>query len=148
MSLARKQALISGIAWLVVAVSFVVIIADSGMAALSSADGKTTRSILSAVILPAYVINFGILWRTRRGRQEGDIDERDEAIERRATEFTAIVVFLAVFLYGIALFDANVETGSVPAGWLYILAYGTMVLISVLHPLARLFVDLTGRVDG
>ena len=148
MSLARKQAVILGLVWLAIAVVFAVLLADVGIATFSGPGGKATRSVMGAVILPGYLISFLFMWRTRRGRRAGEIDERDMAVERQATAVTAIVLILAVYLFGIGLYEAHAESGQVPAGWLYVLAYGVVVLASLVHPVISLFLDCTGRVDA
>jgi hypothetical protein len=148
MSLARKLAVISGTTWLIVGIAFVLLILDSGVAGLAAPSGDRTRSILATVILPGYLINFALIWWTRQGRRAGEIDERDKKVERRATEIAAIIVLLTVFLVSIGLYDAYVDRGTVPVGWFYIMAYGTIVWVSLLHPALRLIIDFSGRIDG
>lgn len=148
MSLARKQALVSGTAWLLVSVVFVVLVAATGIEAFASPAGERTRSLVATVILPGYLVNFGIMWWKRRGRRAGEIDERDKAVEHRATEITALVMLLVIFLLSIWLYDTHVEGGMVPVGWLFVMAYGSIALVSLLHPVATLLIDHFGRIDG
>jgi len=148
MSQARKQALISGSAWFVICVVFVLVFLRIGVEAFASAEGERSRSLLATIIVPGYLVNFGIIWWARRGRRAGKIDERDKAVERRATEISAIILLLVVFLASIALYDANVDSGTVPVGWLFIMAYGSIALISLVHPVMTLILDLSGRIDG
>lgn len=148
MSLARKQAVILALAWLAIAILSTIIVTHAGVDRIAGPAGHRTRSLLASVILPGYLISFAVMWRTRRGRRAGDIDERDQAVEHKATEITAIITLLAVYLAGMGLFDAHADTGVVPAGWLYVLAYGTIVLVSLAHPLAALILDFSGRVDA
>jgi hypothetical protein len=148
MTLSRKQALISGAAWLVISVAFAVVLIDVGVGGIAGPSGHTARSILAAVIIPGYAINFAIMWRSRRGRRAGEIDERDKAIEYRATEITAVVLIVTVYLVCIGLYEAHAGEGSVPTGWLFLLAYGCVVLVSLLHPVVTLILDYTGRFHG
>lgn len=148
MSLARRIALISSGAWFVIAIAFVLVIQHSGVDGFADPSGDRTRSILAVTILPGYLINFALIWWTRKGRLACEIDERDKKIERRATEVAAVIVLLTVFLFSIGLYDANVDSGAVPVGWLYIMAYGTIVWVSLLHPLLRLMIDFSGTIDG
>lgn len=145
MSLARKLALFSSITWLVIFVIFVAVSLHLGVEAFAAPAGKKARGLMAAVILPGYLINFAIIWWSRRGHRAGSIDERDKAIEHRATEITAIILLLTIFLFSIGLYDANAESGVVPAGWFYLLAYGTVALVSLLHPVLTLILDLAGR---
>jgi len=148
MSLARKIAVISGTVWLVIGIASTLMVVDSGLEGLASSSGETTRSVLAAMILPGYLIGFALIWWTHKGNRAGEIDERDRKIERRATEIVGIVVLLTVFLVGIGLYDAYLDRGAVPVGWLYIMAYGTIIWVSLLHPMLRLAVDFFGSVDG
>lgn len=148
MSLARKLAVITSIVWLTIGVASTLLVLDSGLDGLASPAGDRTRSLLAAIILPGYLIGFAVLWWTRNGRRAGEIDERDKKVERRATEVAAIVVLLTFFLVSIGLYDAYLDRGAVPVGWLYIMAYGTIVWVSLLHPVLRLIIDLSGSIDG
>lgn len=148
MSLARKLAIISCAAWLTIGVASTLLILDSGLDGLASSSGDRTRSILATIILPGYLIGFALIWWTRNGRRAGEIDERDKKIESLATGIVGIVVLLTVFLVSIGLYDAYLDRGAVPVGWLYILAYGTIVWVSFLHPVLRLIIDFSGTIDG
>lgn len=148
MSQARKQALISGAVWLVISVAFVIVFSTVGVEDFSSPAGQKARGLTGAIILPGYAINFFIMWWSRRGRRAGDLDERDKAIERRASEATLIVILLTVFLGSIGLYEAHADSGTVPAGWLYIMAYGIVALVSLVHPVVTLILDFGGKVDG
>lgn len=145
MSLARKQAIISGLAWLVISILFAVVLTRTGVENLSGPAGHGARSLLAWIIMPGYLINLVIIGRSRRARRDGAIDERDQAIEHRATEATAIVIILAVYLLSITLFETSTKAGTVPSGWLYIIAYGTVALVSLTHPVVRLILDYTGH---
>ena len=57
-------------------------------------------------------------------------------------------MLLTVFLTNIGLYNAYVDRGAVLVGWLYIMAYGSVVWVSLLHPLLRLVIDLFGNIDG
>jgi len=148
MSLARKLAIISCAAWLTIGIASTLLIVDSGLDGLASPSGDRTRSILAAIILPGYLIGFALIWWTRNGQRAGEIDERDKKVESRATEIATIIVLLTFFLVSIGLYDAYLDRGAVPVGWLYIMAYGTIVWVSLLHPVLRLIIDFSGTVDG
>jgi len=148
MSLARKLAIISCAAWLTIGIASTLLIVDSGLDGLASPSGDRARSILAAIILPGYLIGFALIWWTRNGQRAGEIDERDKKVESRATEIATIIVLLTFFLVSIGLYDAYLDRGAVPVGWLYIMAYGTIVWVSLLHPVLRLIIDFSGTVDG
>ena len=148
MSLARKQALISGSVWLVITVALAVSFFSVGAEEFTSPAGQKTRALTATIILPGYAINFFILCCSRRGRRAGDLDERDKAIERRASEATLIVMLLWVYIGSIGLYEAGLDSGTVPAGWLFLMAYGTVALVSLVHPVVSLIMDCSGKIDG
>jgi len=148
MSLARRLAVISSAVWLIIGIAFTFLVLDSGLEGLASSSGERTRSVLAGIILPGYLISFALIWWTYKGRRAGEIDERDKKIESRATGIVGIVVLLTVFLVSIGLYDTYLDRGAVPVGWLYILAYGTIVWVSFLHPVLRLIIDFSGSNDG
>ena len=90
---------------------------------------RGARALTAAIILPGYVLNLGVLWWSRRGRRTGELDERDEIIARRASEATLTILAVLVLAGSIALFETHAEVGTVPVGWLYFMAYGTMARI-------------------
>lgn len=148
MSLARKQALISGSVWLIITVALAVTFFSVGAEEFTSPANQKTRALTAAIILPGFATTFFLLWWSRRGRRAGDLDERDKAIERRASETTLIIVLMWVYLGSIGLYEANLDSGTVPAGWLYLMAYGTVALVSLVHPVVSLIMDYSGKIDG
>ena len=58
------------------------------------------------------------------------------------------MVGILVFVTSIILYEAYRDIGAVPTGWLYLLAYGTMALVSLVHAIATLVVDRSGAADG
>ena len=77
-----------------------------------------------------------------------ELDERDEAISRRASQATLIVVAMVGYLASIILYETHRSSGQVPSGWLFLLAYGLVALVSLVHAVATLVVDWSGTVDG
>lgn len=73
-------------------------------------------------------------------------DERDAQVVAQASRATLIVVLVVVFALSVGLWEGYREAGSVPVGWLWFLAYGVVILASVVHGVATLVVD--GRLGG
>jgi fatty acid desaturase len=69
-------------------------------------------------------------------------DERDESIDARATRIGIIAVVILVFLGSIALWDAYQEPGCVPVGWMWVLAYSTLILSHLAPAFVSLAVDM------
>ena len=76
------------------------------------------------------------------------MDERDDAIARQASLTTLLVVTTGVYLTSIGLYELYSDSGMVPTGWLYLLAYGTLALIHVIHAVATMVIDFIGVANG
>ena len=59
-----------------------------------------------------------------------------------------IVMLILFFGATLALFEHYRELGAAPVGWLYLLAYGSVAVVSLLHPVVSLIVDYSGAADG
>jgi hypothetical protein len=134
--------------WLVIAVLFAAVFFSAGTERFTDQDHVGSRTFVASIILPGLLFNLVALFRSRRGRSEGDLDERDDAIARRASEVTLTALAALVFVASIALYEFYRELGTVPVGWLYFMAYGAVIVVSLLHPAVTLVVDYRGRVDG
>ena len=148
MSYARKGAIITTIVWALILGGLIASVLVPGASRFTNPDQSIWRFLTAVIILPGFLLNAWLIWRSRRGRRLGKLDERDEAIARRASEATLIVVGILIFVTSIILYEAYRDTGTVPTGWLYLLAYGTMALVSLVHAVATLVVDRSGAADG
>ena len=148
MSYSRKGAIITTIVWSLVLGGLIASVLVPGASRFTDPDRSIWRFLTAVIILPGFLLNVWLLWRSKRGRQLGELDERDEAIARHASEATLIVVGILVFVTSIILYEVYRDIGTVPTGWLYLLAYGTMALVSLVHAVATLVVDRSGAADG
>ena len=148
MSYARKYAIMATIIWTLILGGLIASVLGPGISRFTAPDQWIWRLLAAAIILPGFLLNAWLGWRSRRGRQLGELDERDDAIARRASEATLIVVAVVVFSTSMILYETHSDSGAVPTGWLYLLAYGTFALISLVHAVATLVVDMSGPADG
>jgi peptidoglycan/LPS O-acetylase OafA/YrhL len=148
MSYARKNAIVATIIWTLILGGLIAFVLGPGASRFTAPDHSIWRLLTAAIILPGFLLNAWLGWRSRRGKQLGELDERDEAIARRASEATLIVVALLVYVTSIILYETHLDGGTVPTGWLYLLAYGTLALVSLVHAVATLVVDWSGAADG
>lgn len=148
MSIARRNAITAAIIWALILGGLIIAVLKPGAANFTAPEQQIWRILTAIIILPGFILNAYLDWRSRRGHRDGELDERDEAIARRASEATLIVVAILVYLTAIILYETHLASGVVPTGWMYLLAYGTVAMISLVHALSRLIVDLTGAVDG
>lgn len=148
MSYARKHAIMATIIWTLILVGLIASVLGPGAGRFTAPDQSIWRLLTAAIILPGFLLNALLGWRSKRGRQSGELDERDEAVARRASEATLMVVALLVYVTSIILYETHLDSGTVPTGWLYLLAYGTVALVSLVHAVATLVVDWSGAADG
>ena len=106
--------------------------------------GDGARILAGAVAVAAGYAGYLLAtWLTRGRRGEVMADERDAAVLARASRGTLVIVLLAVFALSVGLWEGYRAEGAVPVGWLWFLAYGTVIATFVVHSLATLVVDST-----
>lgn len=148
MSLARTSAIVTAAVWAVVAVCSCVVFASTGVGPLSTEAGKGARTAIAVLLFVGLGTNGLVALRARRGRERGELDERDAAVALRASASTLIAIAAILYAACIGLYVTHKHAGVLPVGWLYILAYGIVVLVSLVHALAQLVGDIGGHADG
>lgn len=148
MSYARKNAIIAAVIWTLVLLALTATVLIPGPERFTAPEYSLWRLISAVVVLPGFIVNAWLGWRTKRGRERGDMDERDEAIARRASQATLLVTAMLFYLAAILLYEGYNDTGAVPAGWLWLLAYGGVALVSLVHAVVSLIVDVAGTTDA
>lgn len=148
MSYSRKGAIVATVIWALILGGLIASVLGPGASRFTVPDQSIWRLLTAAIILPGFLLNAWLGWRSNRGKQLGELDERDEAIARRASEATLVVVALLIYVISIILYETHLDSGTVPTGWLYLLAYGTVALVSLVHAVATLVVDWGGAADG
>jgi hypothetical protein len=88
-------------------------------------------AILFAAGYGAFYVMLGLTRKKRECRLNRD--ERDEMLESRAAGVTLAIILAYVYLLCFALWAYFQDGGSVPAGWLWFLAYSTMFLGMIVH---------------
>ena len=148
MSYARKGAIITAIVWTLILGGLIASVLVPGASRFTDPDQSIWRFLAAVIVLPGFMLNAWLIWRSRRGQQLGELDERDEAVARQASETTLMVVAMLVFVTSIILYEAYRDVGAVPTGWLYLLAYGTFALVSLVHAVVTLVVDRSETANG
>jgi len=148
MSLARKHSIVLCSIWFAILVSFCVVFFSTGIDSFSDVERKGGRLSVATIILPGYLISFLLFHRARKGRKKGEMDERDQVIERKASEVSLIIILLIVYASSTGLYESYREAGAVPVGWMYFMAYGSIAFISFLQPAISLIIDYGGLTDG
>lgn len=106
-------------------------------------DTDSSRHLAGAAALAfGYSSYVGVLWITRR-RKGGPllVDERDAQVSARAGQVTLVIVLTSIFLFSMGLWVAYESTGVVPVGWMWFLAYGSVILTFLTHCAVTLAFD-------
>jgi hypothetical protein len=139
----RKRALWIVAIWSVVAAGFLATFFGFGGAESFAED--SSRIAAGSVFLAFGVIGTPImltLTRARAGTKHLVSDERDERLARRANPIGMTIVAMYVFLVCIGLWDAYRDPGAVPVGWMWFLAYTTMIFTYLSTAIVQLVLDL------
>lgn len=124
MTQARKRAIFTFLIWGSVMAAFSVIFFLWAGPERYHMD-RWRRVVGAAIIAFGYLSYWLMLFltRTRHGAQGIASDERDEKIKRHANATAFIIVLVYVFALSIFLWDRYLESGFVPVGWMWFLAY-------------------------
>ncbi len=148
MSYASKYAAIATVAWFIILISLILLVVIPGAVQFANPEYSTFRLLVAMIILPGFALNAWIGYKSKKGRISGQIDERDLAIENKASQITLIVISITIFLGSLLLYETHEQTGLVSRGWLYLMAYGLVALISFTHAASSLIFDHIGWTDA
>ena len=110
-------------------------------------DTDSHRHLAAAAALAFGFLGWaGSAWRTRDMGDGVLSDERDAQILARAGQTTLVVVLVGIFLLTIGLWTTFEGAGTVPVGWMWFTAYGSVILASITHSIVVLVLD--GRTGG
>ncbi len=143
MTQSRLRNILTLIIWLVVAVGFVYTVFSSGGPSTYAEDSQ--RRVVGGVFLAIGIFGTPLMRLfTRKKTDSGRVqrDERDERIDARATRIGIIAVVALVFLGSIALWDVYQEPGCVPVGWMWVLAYATLILSHLVPTIVSIALDV------
>jgi hypothetical protein len=143
MNQSRLRNVLTLIIWLITATGFIYTVFSAGGPATYADDAQ--RRVIGAAFLAFGFFGTPLMRLLTRKRSDSGLvhrDERDEGIDARATRIGMIAVVMLVFLGSIALWDAYQEPGSVPVGWMWILAYSTLILSHLVPAAVSLAMDI------
>lgn len=146
MSQTRRRAWLAGMIWTLAGAGFLVAFFSGG--GPGTWAGDSARHLAGALALAfGFLAYWTALWATRRkGGDPPLADERDFEIVARANQATLVVVLVGIFAFTIGLWTVYENAGQVPVGWMWFLAYGSVILASVTSAAAILVLD--GRMGG
>ena len=125
----QKREFLSLFVWCLAAVGFVYsFLSVNGPAGFvdDSFQRNLAGGFIAAGIIGQSII--GYLMRRREKSNQILVDERDERIMRRALEIVYPILAIIIFLTCIILHDFYQESGNVPVGWIWFIAYIVFIL--------------------
>jgi len=146
MSQARLRSFLTALIWGVAGVGFgLTFFSGSGPDGFS---GDRFRHLAGAVALAfGFLGGWTVLWSTRQRKGTPPVyDERDLQIQAQANQAALMGVLMGNFALAIGLWTLYEGAGQVPAGWLWFLAYGSVILAHITCSVAFLILD--GRTAG
>lgn len=149
MSLNRMHSVISLVFFGICGIGF-FILAFSGGGVEAFADDSARHVGSAAFIFLGMFATPLAHWimRRRRPDEAAIVDERDERVRAKAMMPTLMATAMLMFAAAFGLWEHYQEAGVVPVGWMWVLAYGTMIAVNVLAPAFVLLTDIRGWADG
>ncbi len=141
LSQTRKRGWMALTIWCLVGVGFFITFFGGTGATGFATDGP--RHLLGASFLGVgFVAYWLLLWITRKGEGGAPpFDERDTLIVARGNQVALVVVLLWVYLLTIGLWTVFESAGQVPVGWMWFLAYGSVIVAFVVSSGVSLILD-------
>jgi uncharacterized membrane protein len=145
LSQTRARAWLAFLIWTVAGIGFTLTFFTGGGA--DQFDTDSTRHVAGAGALAFGFLGYwAALWFTRQRGQGLVADERDVQVVARAGQATLIIVLVGIYAFTIGLWRAYEGVGVVPVGWMWFLAYGSVILASMTFAASTLVLD--GRTGG
>ena len=141
MSQTRKRAWLSTAIWTLAGVGFALTFFSGGGA--GEFDTDSTRHLAGAgAIAFGFLAHWATLWLTRQRGERLSADERDVQVVAKAGQVTLVVVLVGIYAFTIGLWTVYEGAGVVPVGWMWVMAYSTLILSHLAPALVALVLDL------
>jgi hypothetical protein len=110
-------------------------------------DTDSIRHLAGAVAIGFGFLGYWtVLWLTRQRGDRPVADERDTEVVARAGQATLVIVLIGIFAFTVGLWTVYEGEGTVPVGWMWFLAYGSVILASITFAVSTLVFD--GKLGG
>jgi len=137
MSKAVKVLIAQMIIWSMVAIVMLVVVSMPGTIK-NWGDNALKTVLLGALVFLGYGSDFAFQLSSRSKRWGYQKDERDRHINTKAVNFSMIALLLYIFIFSITLYTVYESAGALPVGWMWILAYSSIVEANLSVRLASL----------
>lgn len=149
MSNLRRQAGFGLIFWTLGASLFLVLFfSGGGPSSFGEDSSRVTLTSLAYGI--GFLIHFFLMWKFR-SRKIGEYivkDEWDDEVAQKANGVALIVLLLFVYLTGVALWEGYRDSLLVPVGWVWFIAYFSVMVGFISHAIATLVIDSSRESDA
>lgn len=145
MSNLRKQAGFGLVFWTLGAALFLVLF-FSGGGPNSFGEDSSRVALTSLAYGIGFLTHLFLMWkfRSRKIGENTVKDEWDDEVAQKANGVALIVLLLFVYLTGVALWEVYRDSLLVPAGWVWFMAYFSIIVGLIAHATAMLCID-SGR---
>ena len=144
-SVTQLRARLSTALWALVGIGFAAAFFSGGGASEFHLD-RSRHFVTVLVIGVGFAGHFAIVSLTGKGAgSKRAIDERDLQVLARAGQATLSAYLLVQYLISIGLWSLYESKGSVPVGWLYLLAAGAPIVGSFAFSVATILFDRWSR---
>jgi len=140
LSQTRRRAWLATIIWAVAGIWFSIAFFSGGGAA--EFDTDSGRHLVAAgAILFGFIVYWSSLWLTRGTSEQVLSDERDFQVVARASQVALVIVLICVFLTCTILWTVHEAAGVLEVGWMWFIAYGSMIVGLVSNAVVVLILD-------
>jgi len=138
MSKSMKQNLVQVITWSTVAIGVLLVFTRPDT--IQNWGDNRTKTLLLALL---FLIGFGTDFVVRlmeKSKRFGFIkDERDREIQHKSLEIGYVGIILYIFVLTITLYAIYEAAGALPIGWVWFIAYTTIVTANLIAGITSLF---------
>ncbi|SCZ81828.1 hypothetical protein [Acidaminobacter hydrogenoformans] len=130
MSNAMKFNIIQVITWSIAAICLIIIFV-SGDTIEAWGDNKNKTLLLSIIFLIGFGTDFVLRVLEKSKKWNFKRVERDIAIQYQSQSIGFVLVLIYVFILSISLYVYYEESGFIPVGWVWFIAYSTIVFANL-----------------
>ena len=126
MNTATKFNIIRVVTWAIVGVCMIAIFC-TGNTIEEWGDNRTKTILLAVLFLIGFGSDFVLRFLERRNRDKSENEKQSKVINQEALGVGAIIALTYVFIVTISLYTNFEQSGFVPVGWVWFIAYSTIV---------------------
>ncbi len=130
MSKLMKINIIQVVSWSIVAIGVLIIFSLLGTIE-QWGDNRIKTILLALLFLLGYTLDFGLRMYEKSKKWGFRRDERDRVIQSEAMSVGFVILVLYIFILSIFLYTKYETDGFMPIGWVWLIAYSTVVVANL-----------------